>query len=154
MLEIIKFQQQQQIELQKTFQERQLEIEKTFQERQLQTKQKLIEVQKSQLEQQASNHASQLEQQASNHAFLMKAITDRGQNADNENAFTQNAIWTAIETFTYAPDEDISFESYYRRYEDLYSTDCATWTDSKKVRLLLRKLGTTEHTRFVDYILP
>ena len=28
------------------------------------------------------------------------------------------------------------------------------WADSKKVRALLRKLGTTEHTKFVNYILP
>ena len=63
----------------------------------------------------------------------------------------------ALETFSYAPDEDKTFEAYYRRYEDIYITDCADWTDAKKkkkkVRLLLRKLGTVEH-KFVDYILP
>ena len=53
----------------------------------------------------------------------------------------------------YAPDEDKIFEAYYRRYEDIYITDCAHWTDAKKVRLLLRKLGTVEHHKFVDYIL-
>ena len=35
----------------------------------------------------------------------------------------------------------------------IYITDCADWTDAKKVRLLLRKLGTVEHNKFVDYIL-
>ena len=55
--------------------------------------------------------------------------------------------------FAYAPDEDKTFEAYYRRYEDIYITDCANWTDAKKVRLLLRKLGTVEHNKFVDYIL-
>ena len=44
--------------------------------------------------------------------------------------------------------------SYFRRYEDLYTTDCANWSDSKKVPLLLRKLGTTKHTKFIKYILP
>ena len=28
------------------------------------------------------------------------------------------------------------------------------WTDSKEGRLLLNKLGTSEHTKFVNYILP
>ena len=28
------------------------------------------------------------------------------------------------------------------------------WVDSKKVRLLLQKLGTTEHNKFMNYILP
>ena len=32
--------------------------------------------------------------------------------------------------------------------------DCEDWTNTKKVRLLLRKLGTTEYSKFVDYILP
>ena len=35
-------------------------------------------------------------------------------------------------TFSYAPDEDKTFEAYYRRYEDIYITDCADWTDAKK----------------------
>ena len=63
-------------------------------------------------------------------------------------------MWNALETFSYAPDEDKTFEAYYRRYEDIYITDCADWTDAKKVWLLLRKLGTVEHNKFVDYILP
>ena len=60
-------------------------------------------------------------------------------------------MWNALETFSYTPDE-----AYYRRYEDIYITDCADWTDAKKkkVRLLLRKLGTVEHNKFVDCILP
>ena len=30
--------------------------------------------------------------------------------------------------------------------------DCEDWTNAKKVRLLLRKLGTIEYSKFVDYI--
>ena len=62
-------------------------------------------------------------------------------------------MWNALETFSYAPDEDKTFEAYYRRYEDIYITDSVNWSDAKKVRLLLRKLGTVEHNKFVDYIL-
>ena len=29
--------------------------------------------------------------------------------------FTLNAVWNALETFSYAPDEDKTFEAYYRR---------------------------------------
>ena len=72
---------------------------------------------------------------------------------DSTTIFTQNAMWNALETFPYAPDEDKTFEAYYRRYEDIYITDCAEWTDAKKVQLSLRKLGTVEHNKFVDYIL-
>ena len=41
-------------------------------------------------------------------------------------------MWNALETFSYAPDEDKTSEAYYRRYEDIYITDCADWTDAKK----------------------
>ena len=58
-----------------------------------------------------------------------------------------------VKTFIYTPDEDKTFEAYNRRYEDIYITDCADWTDAKKVQLLRRKLGTVEHNTFVDYIL-
>ena len=61
-------------------------------------------------------------------------------------------MWIALETFSYAPDEDKTFEAYYRRYEDIYITDCADWTDAKKVRQLQRKLGTVKPNKFVDYI--
>ena len=67
--------------------------------------------------------------------------------------FSQNTIWGAIDNFTYSQDEDITFASYFRRFEDFYATDCANWVDSYKVRLLLRKLSTTEHTKFENYVL-
>ena len=81
---------------------------------------------------------------------LFKSLSNN-QPTDSTTIFTQNAVWNALETFSYAPDEDKTFEAYYRRYEDIYMTDCADWTDTKKVQLLLRKLGTVEH-KFVDYI--
>ena len=36
----------------------------------------------------------------------------------------------------YNPDEWISFQSYYRRYESIFKKDCSHWNDEKKVRLL------------------
>ena len=38
--------------------------------------------------------------------------------------------------------------------EDVFNVDCKGWSNVKMVRLLLRKLGTAEHSRFVDFILP
>ena len=82
---------------------------------------------------------------------LFKSLSNN-QPTDSTIIFIQNAVWNALETFSYALDEDKTFEAYYRRYEDIYITDCADWTDAKKVRLLLRKLRTVEHKRLVDYI--
>ena len=41
-------------------------------------------------------------------------------------------MWNALETFSYASDEDKTFETYCRRYEDIYITDYADRTDAKK----------------------
>ena len=84
---------------------------------------------------------------------LFKSLSNN-QPTDSTTIFTQNAVWNALETFSYAPDEDMTFEVYYRRYDDIYITDCADWTDAKKKSpAILRKLGTVEHKKFVDYIL-
>ena len=68
------------------------------------------------------------------------------------NFFSQNSIWSAIENFSSSSKEDVILTSYFRRYEDLYTTDCANWSVSKTI-LPLRKLGTTEPSKFINYIL-
>ena len=73
---------------------------------------------------------------------------------ENKVCFPQNAICSVIDKFFYNPDEEITFASYFKRYEDLFNTDCKDWTDLKKSRLLLSKLSTSEHTKFANYILP
>nr|VZI19336.1 unnamed protein product [Spirometra erinaceieuropaei] len=47
----------------------------------------------------------------------------------------------------------ITFDSWYKRYEDLFSVDLAAQDDAWKVRLLLRKLGAAEHERYANFIL-
>ena len=64
--------------------------------------------------------------------------------------FSQGTIHSTIETFEYVPENDKTFDAFYRRYEDVFNVNCKEWANEKKVRLLLRKLGTTEHSRFVD----
>ena len=116
---------------------------------------KLLQLQKENEERILKNEEKQqwffLELQKQQEA-LFKSLSNN-QPTDNTTIFTQNAVWNALQTFSYTPDEDKTFEAYYRRYEDIYITDCADWTDAKKVQLLLRKLRTMEHNKFVDYIL-
>ena len=65
-----------------------------------------------------------------------------------------NSIWSTIEIFNYNPEEDQTFERFYQKYQDFFDIDCQTWTDKKKIRLLLTKLGTNEHNKFTNFILP
>ena len=64
------------------------------------------------------------------------------------------SLYSTIETFEYVPENDKTFDAFYRQYEDVFNVDCKESSNEKKVRLLLRKLGTTEHSRFNDFILP
>ena len=76
-------------------------------------------------------------------------------NRNQENSsFSPDVIVNAMAELNYMPEEEVTFTSYFRRYKDLFITDCADWSDHKKVRLLLRKLGAVEYTKFVNYILP
>nr|VZI39205.1 unnamed protein product [Spirometra erinaceieuropaei] len=60
----------------------------------------------------------------------------------------------SITEFLYDPQAHITFDSWYKRYEDLFSVGLANQDDAWKVRLLLRKLGPAEHERYADFILP
>ncbi|BHF62424.1 hypothetical protein SprV_0200540600 [Sparganum proliferum] len=60
----------------------------------------------------------------------------------------------SITEFLYDPQAHIIFDSCYKRYEDLFSVDQAAQEDAWKVRLLVRKLGPTEHERYANFILP
>ena len=62
-------------------------------------------------------------------------------------------MYSTIETFEYVPKNDKTFDAFYRWHEDVFNENSKEWSNEKKVRLLLRKLGTTEHSRFVDFIL-
>ena len=62
-------------------------------------------------------------------------------------------MYSTIETFVYVPENDKTLDAFYRRYQDVFKVDSKEWSNDEKVRLLLRKLGTTEHSRFVDFIL-
>ncbi|XP_026441989.1 uncharacterized protein K02A2.6-like, partial [Papaver somniferum] len=72
----------------------------------------------------------------------------------DQTVFSQTAIWSALETFYYVPEEDLTFEAYFRRFGDVFRIDCKSWSEQMKVRLLLQKLGAAEHAKFVDYIIP
>ncbi|XP_053685864.1 uncharacterized protein LOC128735403 [Sabethes cyaneus] len=59
-----------------------------------------------------------------------------------------------IREFQYDPENQITFAAWYARYKDLFAKDAERIDDEAKVRLLLRRLGTNEHYRYVSYILP
>lgn len=65
-----------------------------------------------------------------------------------------DCIIDSIHEFHFDGVAGVTFESWYKKYEDVFNVDLETFDDAAKVRVLLRKLGTIEHERYTNYILP
>ncbi|CAH8567690.1 unnamed protein product [Schistosoma mattheei] len=65
-----------------------------------------------------------------------------------------DGIANSISEFHYDPESNVTFDMWFRRYEDLFKFDFANQDDAWKVRLLLRKLGPSELDRYCNLILP
>ena len=124
---------------QQKFEERQQQLVKELHKQQLEFRQ--FTLQKTELQQ------KQLEE------LLVNSLND-SKNSEKDMIFSQSTIYNSIETFEYIPDMTKHSRPFYRCYEDIFFLDCEQWPSEKKVRLRLRKLGTTEHNRFVEFILP
>ncbi|BHF76518.1 hypothetical protein SprV_0501961600 [Sparganum proliferum] len=91
---------------------------------------------------------------------LMEALTVKlskssmGQSSAGGGSQSVDHIAGSIIEFLYDPQAQITFDSWYKRYQDLFSVDLAAQDDAWKVRLLLRKLGLAEHERYANFILP
>ncbi|XP_059617792.1 uncharacterized protein K02A2.6-like [Phlebotomus argentipes] len=57
-------------------------------------------------------------------------------------------------TFSFDPENGVTFEDWYRRHEDIIKVDGEVLSDSAKVRLLLRKLDSVSFARYSKFILP
>ncbi|VDP41589.1 unnamed protein product [Schistosoma margrebowiei] len=65
-----------------------------------------------------------------------------------------DGIANSIAEFHYDSDANVTFEMWFRRYEDLFKFDFANQDDAWKVWPLLLKLGATELDKYCDLILP
>lgn len=68
--------------------------------------------------------------------------------------FLLESLSSSLSEFVYDPENDCIFENWFRRYEDFFDRDAANLDDAAKVRLLLRKLETSAHKRYINFILP
>lgn len=64
------------------------------------------------------------------------------------------ALADVIELFQYAPDNDLTFDRWFSRYEDTFLNGCPTLDDKGRVRLLLQRFDADAHRKYADFILP
>ncbi|XP_036357551.1 uncharacterized protein LOC115209496 [Octopus sinensis] len=65
----------------------------------------------------------------------------------------EDYVANSITEFRYEPDEGVTFEVYYRRYEQIFNKECKDWDDDIKTRLSLKKLAAGEHKHYSNYVL-
>ncbi|XP_062700588.1 uncharacterized protein K02A2.6-like [Aedes albopictus] len=65
-----------------------------------------------------------------------------------------DSLASNIKEFRYDPENNVTFAVWYSRYEDLFEKDASRLDGEAKVRLLMRKLGMSEHERYVSFVLP
>ena len=70
------------------------------------------------------------------------------------NSFVQDSVINSICEFKYSSKEEVTFAVYFHRYEKVFKKDCTTWSDEKKICLLLGKFRQSEHEKYANYILP
>ncbi|BHF81704.1 hypothetical protein SprV_0802483700 [Sparganum proliferum] len=107
-----------------------------------------------------ANEYADLKQMLQQQLKLMEALTvklsnsNMGQSSAAGGSHSVDHIAGSITEFLYDPQAYITFGSWYKRYEYMFSVDLAAQDDAWKVRLLLRKLGPAEHERYANFILP
>ncbi|BHF72510.1 hypothetical protein SprV_0401557700 [Sparganum proliferum] len=107
-----------------------------------------------------ANEYDDLKQMLQQQLKLMEALTVKVSNSNMDQSSAAGGsnsvvhIAGSITEFLYDPQVHITFDSWYKRYEDMFSADLAARDDAWKVPLLLRKLGPAEHERYANFILP
>lgn len=91
-------------------------------------------------------------------SLLSQLISTRSEETtrtkSDEPEFIIESLATNISEFVFDPENNLTFETWYARYEDLFTIDAVKLDDAAKVRLLLRKLSTHVHSKYINYILP
>ena len=91
---------------------------------------------------------------------LMEILSDRlssstlGQPGATSSVTSGEQAANSISEFMFDPLANITFDSWFKRYEDLFQVEFAIRDDAWKCRLLLRKLGPAEHEKYANFILP
>lgn len=109
----------------------------------------------NQLLQQQNESSQQQQGYMQQHELLLRnAMSSIQVNVPPNPEVILDSLAANIKEFLYDPENHSTFAAWFSRYEDLFAKDAARIDDEAKVRLLLRRLGTNEHYRYISFILP
>ena len=91
----------------------------------------VMELHKQQLEcQQFTLQKNELQQK--HFGELLVNSLNGSKNTEKDTIFSQSTIYNSIDTFEYVPENDKTFEAFYRRYESIFNVDCEQWPSKKR----------------------
>ena len=93
-----------------------------------------------------------IEQQLKLMELLIQSKSDQQPSTSTQSS--NEVLALSIVDFVFDIDNNVTFDTWYRRYEDMFRVDFATQDDAWKVRSLLRKLGAAELDKYCNFILP
>lgn len=80
-------------------------------------------------------------------------LTTQATAAQDSAAFHVKCLADSMEQFDYDPENNLTFEAYYRRYESVLTTHSKGLDEPTKVHLLLQKFPQAQYERYADSIL-
>ncbi|CAH1101719.1 unnamed protein product [Psylliodes chrysocephalus] len=80
-------------------------------------------------------------------------VSGASSTTDNTESFIESLAKNLME-FVPDLDNNVTFDSWFRRYEDLFLIDGDKLDDAARVQLLLRNLITPAHEKYINFILP
>ena len=70
------------------------------------------------------------------------------------NSFSQDSVINSSGELKNSREEKVTFTTYFHCYKEFFQKDCTTWSEEKKIHLLLVKFSQSEHEQYANYILP
>ena len=64
-----------------------------------------------------------IERQEERFGKLLKCLS-KPNDLGNLNIFSQESVINSVGKFIYKPEEEVTFEAYFRRYESIFEKDC------------------------------
>ena len=71
-------------------------------------------------------HRKELEQQKERFSKLLETFSKRENDPCITNIFSRDSVINSIGEFVYKPDEKVTSEAYFRRYEEIFQKDSVT----------------------------
>ena len=81
-------------------------------------------------------------------------LSQESQGSKSDRGGVMDSLLKRLSDFSYDPDNGVTFDLWFSRYEETIATDGSTLDDAAKVRLVVQKLDQLAYQKYAAHILP